>query len=348
MHEIRHCRNSRYGKPNQQKNRYAWGTSNLIFLSSPVAKCDLASLEAFSTTSTPPLSPYQCYSVTAMFKTKAQAGPSPAEIIQTKLNSEQEILPFPQVVGRLVTALKDPLIDSNGLSKIIEEDAALTLRLLRMANSPMFGISNVIESVNHAVTLLGKRPLKNVALTFAASSMFSKDSTCQAQKSALWSHSRGCATVARSLASHVDSLDPDDAFLAGIFHDIGKLLFFDAAPDTYSDFADKFHGEALIPKEREIFDMSHEEVGGQLIKSWQLSEKLMIAVGFHHQPEGAIAHGDLAKVIGCADALARQFGVGSAADPTVEDCSKSLLELGIGFESVAEVVEESLSSFEDN
>ncbi len=281
-----------------------------------------------------------------MFKTKNQ--PNPAEVVRNKLSDDQSIVPFPQVVGRLVSALKDPQVNSSTLSQIIEEDAALTLRLLRMANSPMFGISNVIETVERAVTMIGKRPLKNVALTFAASSLFTQDSTTKTHKESLWSHSLGCAMVGRGLAGHVDSLSPDDAFLAGIFHDIGKLFFFDAVPETYIDLVGTKHGEALTSNERELFDMTHEDVGTHLVKSWQLSEKLMIAVGFHHQPENAIAHRELASLVGCADALARKNGIGSEPDLSIELCPETLAFLGLNDELIESVTEDAIEKFQDN
>jgi putative nucleotidyltransferase with HDIG domain len=287
-----------------------------------------------------------------MFKTKNRL--SPAEVVRQKLNDDQAIMPFPQVVGRLITALKDPKVDSTTLARIIEEDPALTMRLLRMANSPMFGIANVIETVDRAVTMLGKRPLKNVALTFAASQMFSADTTTKEHKESLWCHSIGCAMVGRELASHVDAINPDDAFLAGVFHDIGKLFFIDVVPDEYIELlegegvAEGNHGDALCYIERELFDASHEDVGAKLVRSWQLPEKLMIAVGFHHRPGKAIAHGQLAKLIGCANSLAHQKGIGSSPDESIELCQETLDELGITEDMISTMTEKVAEQFQRN
>lgn len=282
-----------------------------------------------------------------MLKIKKKAI-SPKAIVEEKLDNGHKILPFPQVVGQLLAALKDPNADSSTFAKIIEADAALTVRLLRMANSPVYGNSNPVQSVGRATTILGSGPLKNIALTFAASSVFAGGSKqTHDSKEALWNHSLGCATTARQLAKEAGFESHDDAFLAGIFHDVGKLFFYDAIPEVYSELDAGHSGQQLVSMEKEMLGVTHEEVGLKLVTGWQMPEHLMIAVGFHHHPKNAIAHSDLAAIVNVADTLARSAGIGSQPDSSVNVMDDALEFLGLSKEPIDSVSEQALAAFEE-
>jgi putative nucleotidyltransferase with HDIG domain len=233
-----------------------------------------------------------------------------SELIESELNKAWAIQPFPRVVSQLLSATNDSNANSKSLANIIESDAALSTRLLRMANGPLYGYSNVIRSIDHATTILGIRPLRNLALTYAGSTVFAIGSVAE-QRDALWDHSLGCATIARLLAKFVSTVEPDEAFLAGIFHDVGKLFFHDVVPREYARLAGVSSGTRLMEQEQEEFGFTHEEVGSKLATAWQLPEQLVVVVGHHHRPEQAIAHNELTAVVHVADGLARAGGVGS-------------------------------------
>lgn len=281
-----------------------------------------------------------------MLKLKKKAI-SPRAIVEERLENGHKILPFPQVVGQLLAALKDPNASSQTFAKIIEADAALTIRLLRMANSPVYGNANAIKSVGRATTVLGNGPLKNIALTFAASTVFASGGKSDTTREALWNHSLGCATTARQLAKVVPSTNHDDAFLAGIFHDVGKLFFYDAIPEVYAELDGGNSGEQLVQKEKEMFGISHEEVGLKLVTGWQMPEHLMIAVGYHHQPKQAIAHADLASLVNIADSLAKFAGIGSTPDSSINVMQNANEQLGLTEEEIDSVAEQSLEMFEE-
>lgn len=280
-----------------------------------------------------------------MFKTKSRL--SSAEIIQQKLHIGHQILPFPEIVGRLLTALKKPDVSSAALAKIIEADPALSVRLLKMANSPVYGNTIEVQSVVRATTILGFGPLKRMALTFAASSLFIGGSDAKQNREMVWNHSLGCATVARQLAKFVQSINPDDAFLAGIFHDVGKLFFYEAIPGEYSELDSSFNGEQLIEREAELFDTTHEAVGVKLVTGWRLAEQLMVAVGFHHRPNQAIAHQDMAFMINVADSLAKQAGIGSRVDADIDISQESLEHLKLNEDSIVILKEQARQEFID-
>lgn len=270
-----------------------------------------------------------------------------AELIQEKLNGGHHILPFPHSVGQLLSAIKDPDARIENLSKIIETDAALTVRLMRMANSPVYGCSNVIQSVARATTVLGIGKLRSIALTFAASSVFSGGSKVSNEKELLWHHALGCGTMARVLAKSCTKTSPDDAFLAGIFHDVGKLFFFDVVPEAYTELTRTVSGQQLIEREKELFGTTHEAVGFKLMIAWQLPELLGVAVGFHHQPENAIAHDELAKLIHVADALTWTAGIGSTPDSSMDVADKASEYFGLDDAALTQLMEQGIEAFEE-
>ncbi len=168
-----------------------------------------------------------------------------------------------------------------------------------------------------AITVLGISQIRRIALSFAAKSLMVGTGEARQRRELLWNHSLGCATVARELAKSTGAIDADEAFLAAIFHDVGKLFFFDTIAEHYNELVDTCAGAELIERESELFGITHEEVGTKLITSWNLPEQLMVAVGFHHHPEMAIAHGEIAKLTHAADALARRAGIGSLCDSRI-------------------------------
>ncbi len=226
-----------------------------------------------------------------------------------------EIRPFPRAVNQLITALKDPNANSEALAQNIEADAGLAVRLLRMANSPMFGVTQELTSIRQAVTLLGRRHLKNLAFTYACSTIFSDSTKSVIHREAVWDHSLGCAITARLIANAVPNVSTDDAFLAGLFHDIGKLFLLNGFIKEYGKHAVSKWGGELLQIEQELFGCTHDELGLKLIVAWPLRDEVKLAVQNHHQLSNPEEEPKLTKVLSVADILARSAGIGSCPAP---------------------------------
>ncbi len=177
---------------------------------------------------------------------KSQDSNFKSDIIRRKFDEGYEIRPFPRAVNQLITALKDPNADSRTLANIIQLDAGLSTRLLRMSNSVIFGVTQELTSISHAITLLGRRPLRNLAYFHACSTLFSGSTKTARQREEIWNHSLGCAIAARLLASSTPSLSKDDAFLGGLFHDIGKLFLLSTFPNEYGKLSTSKWGNDLL------------------------------------------------------------------------------------------------------
>ena len=234
-----------------------------------------------------------------------------AEKVTARLRKSPEVRPFPAAVTQLVAACQDPNANGQTFESIIECDPALSGKILRMANSPMFCPSGQVRSIAHAVALLGLRKLKSVAMSVAGASMFSTDRETQRQLEELWQHSIGSAVVARRMAESIPGVEPDQAFLSGVFHDIGKLLFLDTIPDEYSMLSQNYSGIELVKEEDSLFGISHETVGLASAASWDLPSEIRAAIGWHHRPEQADFCQEYAQLANAADLLAKRWGIGS-------------------------------------
>lgn len=241
-----------------------------------------------------------------------------------------ELRPFPQVAARLLAACQQADTTAGDLAEIIQCDPAVSSRLLNVANSPMYGFSGDIRTVDHAVVILGFRAVRDLGVSMAAADVFAQGDTAVQCRSELWQHSLGCAAVAKLLASHVGGVQPEEAFLAGIVHDVGKLLLFDAYADEYAAATCDLNSATIIDVEKQLYGVSHTEVGFQCALTWGLPLGINQAISFHHSPQSAEASPELVAVVGAANALSRQWQIGfdhAVAEEPIESLSDAWPEL---------------------
>ena len=271
----------------------------------------------------------------------------PAQIVQERLGKQSEIRPFPAAVAQLMAALQDPNSSSASLAQIIECDPVLAVRLLRMANSPLYGLSREVRSIAHATSMPGTRTLRTLAMSAAGATMFGSGSSAAAERERLWQHSLGTAAVARILAGFEPKVSADDAFLACVFHDVGKLLLFDVIPEAYVDLTQTYVGADLVEQEQRVFEVTHSDIGLKSAHAWNLPENLKVAIGYHHRPAEAPAHFELSAIVYVANKLARLWGVGSPVTPELEgDGGDRILEqLDFNSDILAQVKEQAESAF---
>ncbi|VAW81056.1 Serine phosphatase RsbU, regulator of sigma subunit [hydrothermal vent metagenome] len=217
----------------------------------------------------------------------------------------------PKDAIRIVQACSNEGVDSQDLADIVTNDPVLTAELLRVANSPLFGLANQVKSVARAVTLLGNRALRNIVLCLSMRDALRKDSIPGFDIDAFWEDALHRAVSARSLAKQA-GLDADECFTAGLLQDFGLLVMLYLKPDQVE------HWDVLTaatPDQRrnleiDIFQMTHDEVGLTLAINWKLPADLTIAMGYHHNgpPDDTNAQDiSLCKVSICADWMASVY-----------------------------------------
>ena len=270
---------------------------------------------------------------------------SPKDLIQQALENAPEVRPFPAAVTQMMAACQDPNVTAGDFEKIVECDPALAMRLLRFANCPLYGLKKEVRSVGHATMVLGIAKLRNLALSLAGADMFSSGNSAGKERKAMWHHSLGCASLARILAKSYSETSPDDAFLAGVFHDVGKLLLFDVVPDVYADVNAKYSGNELIETEKLLFGVTHQEIGLKSAHSWGLPKDIKSAIGYHHCPDNAPINSAFAKIVGTANDLALAWGIGTESGEDAEMDDELANRLDIDAEALGAIRDAACESY---
>jgi len=224
---------------------------------------------------------------------------------------------LPHIVLKLIEACNKHENTIENIYQIVNKDASLSARVMSIANCACEP-RNRITNIKEAMSFLGKDGVKTIAISAAAYSAFD-----QARENSVfwfklfWRHSLMCATLAKLIAQEVSYPNPDEAYLAGLFHDIGKLVLWGNFPKEYTEVlqAARSNPALLLDSEKRI-GASHDETGAWLINSWALQSFISDAVLYHHEPVHSILDAlPLVKIVFVANAL---------CSVTVEDASAKL------------------------
>jgi putative nucleotidyltransferase with HDIG domain len=198
--------------------------------------------------------------------------------------------PVSNAALRLVNLLDQPSIGNDDVVQVIKCDNVLTAKLLRACNSPYFGFTEPVTSVDQAVLILGHQQILHIVLTLAfGTAMVVPLPGYAVEANELWHHSLTTAVAAEVVVnSGLDlNVEPPVAFTVGLLHDIGKLVMGQVlTPDLQAAIRDRIAGSNVsrAEAEREVLNTDHSEVGAFLLQSWNLPEEIVEAVGNHHQP----------------------------------------------------------------
>lgn len=241
----------------------------------------------------------------------------------TKLDSlVQQIssLPtLPTVIVQVNEKVTNPKTSALDLARTILEDQALTARLLRLVNSPFYGFPRRIATVTEAVTILGFHPVRNLLLTASVVDLMVSDEVPEFSPTHLWEHSIGVAVAAGLLARYAQHDDREEVFVAGLLHDVGKVVLFRFTTKEFLKVLETARNEDITIRaaEQRLLGFTHDQVGRLLAERWKLPIRLSEAIGCHHRPEVAQVAKREAAIIHAADILARALGLGSGGDDAV-------------------------------
>lgn len=200
---------------------------------------------------------------------------------------EIELPSPPGIVVRILKAVRDDNSCFAELGRIIAADPALAARLLKVANSSIYGFGGRIKSIENALALLGINSLKNIALSFIIVRQMQGRSDGYFDFQYFWKRSVTAAVAARLLAPLADH-DSDDAFVGGLLQDIGVLVFFHHCTDSYMEVLALKNSTAAPGHhiEQQLLGLSHARLGGALLRDWGLPESICLPVSYHHLQDG--------------------------------------------------------------
>jgi putative nucleotidyltransferase with HDIG domain len=242
---------------------------------------------------------------------------------------------IPAIALKALEMSEDPQVSIHELQATLTQDQALTAQILRMANSSIYGLRREIATVSHAVAILGLDTTRFILSAACVQQVFR---TGRSQPWAfgnrlLADHSWGAALCSREIARKVSYAVEEEAFLAGLMHDIGKAVLLKNAGDRYRLIAnDVYHGEITFHEaELVVFGFSHAQAGSVLAARWNFPQQLAEAIGWHHDPEAAPKHKQLTCITALANRVMTHMGIGFEKAPEMilqEQPAARLLELG--------------------
>jgi len=197
-----------------------------------------------------------------------------------------KLISLPEIYIRVSQILEDPNHNAKQLGDIISHDPALTARILRIVNSAYYSLAAKIELVSRAVSVVGEDDLRNLVLATSAVDTFKRIPNQLIDIDLFWRHSVHTGIVSRLFSKHCNILHGERLFVAGMLHDIGKLVLYFKEPELSQEVliaAANSDGQ-LFRAEKDIFGFTHADVGAALIDAWKLSDTLKEVVAFHHTP----------------------------------------------------------------
>ncbi|MFW2372138.1 MAG: HDOD domain-containing protein [Gammaproteobacteria bacterium] len=202
------------------------------------------------------------------------------------VNGVIKLVSLPEIFIRVNQVMSDPNHDAKQLGDVISHDPSLTARILRIVNSAFYGLRVKIELVSRAVSVIGEEDLRNLVLATSAVETFKRIPNELVDIDLFWRHSIHTGIVAKLLSRHCNILHGERLFVAGLLHDIGKLIMYHQEPDLSQDIlleASDTDG-VIFRAEEEILGFNHADVGGALITAWKLADTLKDTISYHHAP----------------------------------------------------------------
>ncbi len=256
-----------------------------------------------------------------------------------------ELASFPDVAFRINEMLSDENSGAAEIGALIEPDPALSVALLRIANSALYSIGGKVNSVERAVTIVGLREVRDLAFGICATEAFSGIPNVLITVEDFWKHSLYCAAAAQSLGRKARVCAGESLFTAGLLHDIGHLVMFSQCPELSRESLqlslDENDGLSPYLSERKIFGFDHMAAGAELARQWRLPISLQESIGFHHEPFVNDGMTDAVLVVHLANSVAVLAELNSLDlddAPPIDD--RVFDRLGLSPDIIAETVEE--------
>jgi HD-like signal output (HDOD) protein len=269
--------------------------------------------------------------------------PQTTHAIRDLVKKVTTIATLPEVTARIISTVEDPKSSASQLHKIVSHDPALVARILKVVNSAFYGLPGQVGSIERAIVLLGLNAIKNIAVAASLGQLF-RGSRLSAEFTAkdLWAHCVAVGLAARDMAQHTKLPIAEEAFLAGMIHDVGILISLQTSPEQLRSVCDRAsaqvqQNDGTVPPlsfcelERQIIGVDHQQLGMALAEHWKFPRPCQLVVGFHHDPSSlGQPHQVLVGLVHVADTLCCQTRHGfplTAAGQKLDDFDLNSLHL---------------------
>jgi putative nucleotidyltransferase with HDIG domain len=246
--------------------------------------------------------------------------PEPQDLKDEFLKAVQDLPPMPKVLFKIQKLLLDPNSDVEQIAGYIETDQALAAKVLKMANSPFYGMTGKVSTIQHAAIILGFETLSELTTMAGFSAIMGKKMPGYGYDSDdLWKHSLAVALASKMIAEKINPDLANDALTAGLLHDLGKLILDPYVLDQREAFDNLIEDEnqTFLIAEKQILGFDHAEIASEICNHWKFPEPLTLAIKYHHNP--SLSNGtEMAFILHLADFIAVLSGSGYDLDEILD------------------------------
>jgi HD-like signal output (HDOD) protein len=272
------------------------------------------------------------------------------QVVANAIREISHIATLPEITLRIIELVESPTSTAQDLNKVISNDPALCSRILKVVNSAFYGLPGQIGSINRAIVLLGLNAVKNIAIAASLAKLFRGGSlTPEFSAKDLWTHSITTATASKMIADHLKLGFSDEAFLAGLIHDIGIIVEIQFDRHRLIEVLERVKpgpdGKPAcdwLQAETEIFGATHQDFGHGLCEKWKFPKNFSLVTGYHHRPlELSKDIGTLVSIVYVADKIAGSTAFGFRLDVGGGEVDPAVLEsLGLTGEALHQIAEQ--------
>lgn len=269
------------------------------------------------------------------------AGSPVAPTVEDLVENVDNLLSLPDAVIRLNSLLMDPDASTNEIADVIRMDPALSARVLRAVNSAYFGLRGRVDTISKAISMIGTSELHSLVLATSAAQAFKGISHKLIDMEAFWQHSVRAALAARRLGEAGMGRRRESLFLAGLLHDVGRLVLFHELPAVATRILAAVQGgEPYDAAEHAMLGFSHAEVGAALLSRWNLPASLTDPVRYHHEFAEATDHAMESALVhlgsAVSDLMERDLPPGE--EPVLDVTPEAWEQAGCAPDELAEVI----------
>ena len=240
---------------------------------------------------------------------------------QLKVGRIKSLAPLPKLAQRIMEISHDPNSTPKDLADIIQRDQVLTAKILKIVNSAYYGFPRKIGHIDRAIIVLGFNEVNNITLAACLMQVYPiGGESPYFDREAFWLHSLSTAFIARSLSSQIPALNPREAFVVGLLHDIGMVVLDQQFREIFNHVLAlaKEKNQPLYEISREVLNTDHAEIGGIIADSWNLPSNLVNAIQYHHKPMLARKDQYEVHLAHIANYMSHKYGVGSSGNPVLD------------------------------
>ncbi|MDD5167801.1 MAG: HDOD domain-containing protein [Syntrophales bacterium] len=265
------------------------------------------------------------------------------------INEDTKLSTLPVIYRQILEAISKPSSSSYDIENVISKDTNLSARLLRIVNSAFYGYPYKIDTISRAVNVIGTKQLSTLAIGVNIISIFKDIPPEIINMKMFWKHSVLCGICARIIASYMNIQNTERMFVAGLLHDIGRLVLYNnmSQESLYTVMIAGEKGQSLHQAESDLFSLDHAVIGGELLTKWQMPMSLEDTVYNHHNPLRGKNRKE-SSILNLADIIANAIGIGTSGERLIPPLHQEVwMQLGLSPNILPLIVEQADKQLEE-